>query len=669
MKNFRAEQQQAKWRSRLLLLLFLLACTVLWWLTEHFLLWLLSFAKADSLNQLLYVGRVATDSSIPWLPWSMAVVIGSAVLYRLWQLKRGGAYIAEQLGGRLVSGMTRHPQERQLLNIVEELAIAANLPVPAVYLLMDVSRVNAFAAGFYPQDCVIAVSRGAIEQLTRDELQAVVAHEFAHIEHGDVRLNSMMAALLYGISFIGEAGENLLQASIDGAKASQSQRGSPAGFTAIIGLLLLVFGWFGHLLADAIKAAVCRQREFLADATAVQLTRQAQPLADALRVIAGDKRGKNRRFARAHGFSHLFFDDVLNPWLSWFSSHPPLAARIRALDPSWQGQVTERYVVPANNYQRLAELSCIAPASGELRSAPSFGLQAAEALASEPPSSLLGADQISQPAAAARDWSNLIDYQPPTQLPNLLGVDRELLALVHEPDSAMAAIVVLCLSDDWQLRGQQLRIVARTELVAWNLVDRLESLLAPLSRLQQWPLLSIALSALHGLSRLQQQAWLQLLSELQGNLQGAQGLWPYLLSEISLRQLKRPQWFASPMPRTRVEQACALLLSTLAQVGQETRSGQQLAFRLGATELQLERVALAVSWPTWPELTMMFSMLEKLPIVARERILKAGYVVANADRQLTTAELQLLFAIAMRLGVSISLIPELSTQPIIRANG
>ncbi|MBU2970211.1 M48 family metalloprotease [Pseudoalteromonas sp. C2R02] len=235
----------------------------------------------------------------------MVAIILSAVGYKYHQLKQGGAVIATQLGAELVPPNTYHPLEKQLINIVEEIAIAAHTTVPHVYLLKHHSNINAFAAGNNSKDAIIGITRGALEKLTRDELQAVVAHEFSHIVNGDIRLNNRLTACIFGISFIGLIGEGLINHALHNSKGLTSKN-NPFGFTVLIGLFLVIYGLIGTLLADMIKATICRQREYLADATATQFNRNPHALASALQVIAGLKTNKIKRHYQ-HQYSHLFF--------------------------------------------------------------------------------------------------------------------------------------------------------------------------------------------------------------------------------------------------------------------------------------------------------------------------------------------------------------------------
>lgn len=205
----------------------------------------------------------------PQLFWlsvtSTALVIGGGSWYKLMLLKQGGTTIAQQLGGRILLPETAVlPEEKQLLNVVEEMAIAANIPVPFVYILGGEQSINAFAAGYTPNDAVIGVTRGCLEQLTRDELQGVIGHEFSHILNGDMRLNIKLVAALHGILMVYVSGRIFLRAS------SYSDR--YRSFNLVFGLLLISIGLLGHFWGRILQSAISRQREFLADASATQFT-------------------------------------------------------------------------------------------------------------------------------------------------------------------------------------------------------------------------------------------------------------------------------------------------------------------------------------------------------------------------------------------------------------
>jgi Zn-dependent protease with chaperone function len=181
----------------------------------------------------------------PELGWAWAVaglatlVILVVSLNRLWQLSRGGGAVAEMLGGRLVDRRTTDPAERRLLNVVDEMALASGVPVPPVYVLEEPS-INAFAAGTTHADAALGVTRGCIEQLDRDELQGVIAHEFSHVFHADMRINARTAAAIAGIMAIATIGYVLVR--FVGPALARSGGGSRKNNGAGIGIAVILAG-------------------------------------------------------------------------------------------------------------------------------------------------------------------------------------------------------------------------------------------------------------------------------------------------------------------------------------------------------------------------------------------------------------------------------------------
>ena len=252
-----------------------------------------------------------------------------ASLYRLSQLRDGGARVAEALGGNLVTAEDMEPGRRRFYNVVEEMAIASGLPVPAVYVLEQEQGVNAFAAGMTPSDAAVAVTRGCIEQLDRDELQGVVAHEFSHILHGDMRLNSILMGYLFGILAVGMVGRSVLRSG--GRRGLRSSRNRGGGVLVLAGLGLFIVGSAGVMIGRIIQAAVCRQREFLADASAVQFSRQSDGLAGALKKIASGAGMSFLTAGRAEEVSHMLIAPGRQFFAGLFATHPPIEARLEAL--------------------------------------------------------------------------------------------------------------------------------------------------------------------------------------------------------------------------------------------------------------------------------------------------------------------------------------------------
>lgn len=262
---------------------------------------------------------------------------------------RQGSDVANALGATLLDPGTRDKDERRLLNVVEEIAIASGMPVPDVYVMED-SGINAFAAGFQPSDAIIGVTRGTLISLNREQLQGVIAHEFSHIFNGDMRINMRLTGVIYGIVFLGQIGRMILRSSLhsvhtssrhiswSSSSSSSSQGNSTGGALLILGLGigLFIIGYAGEFFGRLIKSAVSRQREFLADASAVQFTRNPRGVGDALKII-GYGAGSRVGAPAAIEMSHFFFGPVMRFKRTMFATHPPLDERIQRIEPGWDG--------------------------------------------------------------------------------------------------------------------------------------------------------------------------------------------------------------------------------------------------------------------------------------------------------------------------------------------
>ncbi|TAG28679.1 MAG: peptidase M48, partial [Verrucomicrobia bacterium] len=241
------------------------------------------------------------------------LVVGIAALVRWSQLRAGGRAVAEQVGGRLVATNTTDLSERTLLNVVEEMALASGLPVPAVYVLRDEPAINAFAAGYSQADAAVAVTDGALRRLDREELQGVIGHEFSHILNGDMRLNTRLSALVFGILALSILGRGILHSFARTAmpRAQRSRSGKQGGGIVVValavGFALIVIGFIGQIFGKLIQAAVSRQREFLADAAAVQFTRNPSGLSGALKKLGGSAHTGQLENAHASEISHFCF--------------------------------------------------------------------------------------------------------------------------------------------------------------------------------------------------------------------------------------------------------------------------------------------------------------------------------------------------------------------------
>ncbi len=335
--NFFESQDRVRKHTALLVVLFVLAVITLIVMTNLLVMIVFGFINSEQLRDGGTFLRQMDWRTFAAVSAGVGVVVLAGSLYKILALSGGGKVVAESLGGQLIPQDTRDPNQRKLLNVVQEMAIASGTPAPPVYLLANEPGINAFAAGFSPRDAVIGVTQGAIDHLSRDQLQGVIAHEFSHIFNGDMRLNLRLMGVLNGILILGILGYYLLYS----ASFSRGRRSNDQGAAAMLALAigLIVIGFAGTFFGGLIKAAVSRQREFLADASAVQFTRNPNGIAGALKRIGGLESGSKVENPGAPEVSHAFFAQGVSGFMQGLSAtHPPLAERILRIDPQWDGK-------------------------------------------------------------------------------------------------------------------------------------------------------------------------------------------------------------------------------------------------------------------------------------------------------------------------------------------
>lgn len=265
------------------------------------------------------------NPTIPWVGLIFIAITFSVAGYEYCSFQlEGGKYLAEFLGAELVDKRTTNPKKIELLNIVSEMAIAASLPVPPVYIL-DVEDINAFAAGLGEKNSIITVTKGCLNILSRDELQGVIAHEMGHIYNQDVKISIRLASMVMGFYIVFVMALRLLQLS---PRNDSEDKKSPNVY--LIALVLMAAGLVTYFFGSILKATVSREREFLADACAVQFTRNPSGIANALRKIASSKI-KNDMPKEGMAFSHIYFNDS-HPFFSLFATHPPIEKRIQMIE-------------------------------------------------------------------------------------------------------------------------------------------------------------------------------------------------------------------------------------------------------------------------------------------------------------------------------------------------
>ena len=300
----------------------------------------MSYTLAATIVYAIVALYATGDAHVPWqfnaaVAGLVVTCIVAASLHRLWQLRDAGPAIAELLGARYVEPGRCTGLERRLLNVVEEMAIASGVRVPPVYLMDGEHGVNALVAGYEADEAVIVVTDGLVRELSREELQGVMGHEFSHILNGDMALNVRLAGVLAGLSWLGDVGEALVLDVAERMRLVAPEERGLAAVSAVFGAGLAVIGFPGRITAEAIKAAISRQRELLADAASVQFTRDPDAIAGALDTLLSRRLPTSVGAASAAFLSHMFFADVVSRWWS-FATHPPLEERIRRVNPRFQ---------------------------------------------------------------------------------------------------------------------------------------------------------------------------------------------------------------------------------------------------------------------------------------------------------------------------------------------
>ncbi|MDB5762188.1 MAG: Heat shock HtpX-like protein [Herminiimonas sp.] len=332
--NFFEQQHQARRQTRTLVILFALAVIAIVVAVNIVAAVLWIWAQGGRLSGAHFYpkGFFATNTVI-----TLGLIVGGTLI-EMFNLRDGGDAVAQMAGGRMVSPASQDLQEKRLLNVVAEMALASGIACPKVYVLDRERAINAFAAGYTANEAVVAVTRGAISRLTRDELQGVVAHEFSHILNGDMRLNVRLIGVLFGIQMIASFGQHLMNfgTRFSGPRSRDDKGPSLQLIMLALGIALFLIGYIGVFFGRLIKSAVSRQREFLADASSVQFTRNPGGIGGALRKIGGLSRemkpGSRIDHPNAEQLSHLFLGASRPSLISgMFATHPPIAVRLRRI--------------------------------------------------------------------------------------------------------------------------------------------------------------------------------------------------------------------------------------------------------------------------------------------------------------------------------------------------
>ena len=561
---------------------------------------------------------------------SMATVgiIGLGSLYRLASLRGGGETVAQQLGGVPVPEQSRDPQLRRLRNVVEEIAIASGVPMPKLYVLEHEAGINAFAAGYAPSDAVIAVTRGALDRLNRDELQGVIAHEFSHILNGDMRLNIRLMGVLFGILMLAIVGRKILEHGRFGG------RDKGAGAVLIAALVAMAIGYLGLFFGRMIKAGISRSREVLADASAVQFTRQTVGLAGALKKIGGVGEGAKLEHAGdAEEVSHMLFGDGVG-LRGLFATHPPLLQRIQALEPSFRkdqlADLHQRWQrQPPNGLEEDARLGLVG-GDGSRLPGPEVEFNVS------PP---MVVAQVAHPTEDDYRRADIIVSTIPDAL-RALATTRDdvvplILALLLDGDLAVQhkqhAEIAARLGRETAVLAQALRT---EQLGALHPMQRLPlaELAFPVLRLRPRPELNVVLDTLHAMV----------------NTDGHVSVFEYCLGTLLLHQLREaldPSRHA-PFGRRRIAHAkreAAVLLALVAQAGHDNPHDALRAYLAGLQRvLPREHLDYAPPAEGVLALEMVWPALNSLNPAAKQLLIEAITVAVSHDSRVRVSEAELL---------------------------
>ncbi len=550
-----------------------------------------------------------------WTAGLALVIILGGSLQRIAELSKGGGAVAVRLGGRLVNGTTRDLAERRYLNVVQEMALASGLPVPLCFVIDGDETINAFAAGNTPQDAAVGVTRGALRNLSRDELQGVIAHEFSHIGNGDMRLNLRIIGTVAGLTALAQFGYILIRVGFN----SGSSRKNHTWPLAVAGLVVVLVGLGGVFFARVIQASVSRQREYLADASAVQFTRNPLGLASALRKVAGLAGAQREASSAELEAQHMFFAGPAGFLEALFSSHPPIADRIRRIDPAFDGHIPD--VTPVT----VADDEPVAGLSGRAAAVP-------------PP--LPG----SRPLPTDLQIQDSVGFRG--AIPGALREASE------DPVGAMAVVLGLILRRDPAQRAAQL---AQAELLAGGEVireaRRLDSLLGAVPAGSRVALLDLSMPALRQLSPSQVAAFRTALER--AGYEAEDGLIVLLIQASMRRYLSTDK--NPPSRAGDLAAASGLVLSAVVQTSGEDAAAQGRAYALGAGVLGMPGLPASMVPAAQVDLAKVDEALAVIAgqtVPSRRKFVRAIGTAMLHDGRAEPAEVEIVRAVADSLGIS-----------------
>lgn len=574
------------------------------------------------------------------------IIVGCSSLFKIVQLRSGGRAVAEMLGARQLDPSTRVQEERVALNVVEEMAIASGTPVPPLYILED-NSINAFAAGWSPNDAIVSLNRGTLKALNRDELQGVVAHEFSHIFNGDMRINIRLIGVIHGLLVLGITGWVCLRfigpAMLGSGRRSSSKNEGGGGIGVAImlfGLALMICGFIGTFFGRLIQAAVSRQREYLADASAVQFTRNPDGIGGALEKIKLAGRVKmTEKNEKASEINHMFFTKGFD---SIFATHPPLADRISRVRGIPQERIQQHLEEASSRMERTS--AAAATASSRTREASDQRRRQA--------GDLLGDVILGSVLDQAIGRIGTVDQDALRQSKDLLdSIPEELKEASHAGSSAQLLVYCLVLDEDDSDQTLQWNVLKK-HLAEPQLEEmrRYHQLIIELDAAARLPLLDMCIPSLSQMSDRQYEIFRTSFDRLI-RVDGRIDRWEWVVDTIIDRHLEERYHKPGAERKARrhldsQQSAVVVVLATLACIGGEDEVSAQQAFETGIGFLGWQA---SFPDPASLKLTGLRAALKQIRTVRfkdRGRFLEACKHCVLTDGKTTIEEAETLRAVA-----------------------
>ncbi|MFT5351619.1 MAG: Zn-dependent protease with chaperone function [Gammaproteobacteria bacterium] len=632
--DFFQAQQNARTSTFRLLIMFGMAIICLILITDIFFFIALGLAESELSNNESFVMPQfnATVFLIVSGVVLLTIVIGST--YKSIVLSSGGGRaIAESMGARLILSSTTELQEKRLLNVVEEMAIASGMPVPQVYILDEEAVINAFAAGLTTGDAVIGVTKGTVDTLNRDELQGVIAHEYSHILNGDMALNIQLIGILHGILILGIIGELIV-------RSTGRSRSKDSGGFVLFGIGLIVIGYGGTFFGNLIKSSISRQREFLADASAVQFTRNPEGIAGALKKIGGMSDKSLLKNENAPEMSHAFFSQgVSNYFGSLSATHPPLKDRIGRIDPRWDGKFLTTKIAPNKNTETPAEKADSRREEVAKIVTSTIVLQ----------SVLNSMEHMGNPGEKEIETARSIIAQLPAEIHNA----------IHDPYGARAVIYCLVINREESVRKVQLEhIQTNGDYGIYDLCLKYLPLVDDIPRRCRLAVIDMSVPSLRELSLSQYKKFRTNLGTLVA-ADNSLDLFEWCIQKILYKHLDEAFFVAKP-PSAKyasydlIKDDCRMVFSVLAYAGHKKQEEADAAFSEAVKVISLSDLSILDKSDI--SLTKFDKGLDNLlllkPLLKRD-FLKACLASAMTDNKMTAREMELIRAIADTLNCPI----------------